>query len=173
LPPTGGRRLLRLFFRQSIVKAAMNIPVVNEKAWLMRRMACQATALTLLLLASGCGTKNQLGTAAVTGLVTFHGQPVEGAAVTFMPKSGPVASGKTDSEGRFKLMTVSPGDGAVAGEHAVTVIKQEFVGGPPSAKNPYPKSRDILPTRYGKPTTSGLTAIVKLDGKNEFPFELK
>lgn len=37
------------------------------------------------------------------GLVKFKGAPLAGATVTFIPEKGPLATGTTDLEGKFKL----------------------------------------------------------------------
>jgi hypothetical protein len=64
----------------------------------------------------------------VKGVVTFDGQPLEGATVIFVP-SGEVAStaaGPTDAQGRFELTTRSPGDGVMPGDYRVTITKKEI-----------------------------------------------
>lgn len=69
--------------------------------------------------------------APVSGEVTYLGKPVEGATITFVPRTRPkegnaTAVGKTDATGRFRLVTnfgSTTRDGAVLGEHAVTISK--------------------------------------------------
>jgi hypothetical protein len=52
----------------------------------------------------------------------LDGKPPPNAAVMFIPEDGSrVATGRTDSEGCFRLTTFKPGDGAFPGEHRVTV----------------------------------------------------
>lgn len=86
--------------------------------------------VTSLLLAfciaviSGCGGGvEKMDTFKVTGKVTYKGNPVEGAVVNFHPEKGPKASGTTDSSGVYSLTTYDTGDGAIAGEHKVTISK--------------------------------------------------
>ena len=70
--------------------------------------------LGALLLAgvTGCGASSDL--AKVSGVVTYKGQPVEGAVVAFHCNTASVpATGTTDASGRFTLTTLTPGDGAV------------------------------------------------------------
>jgi len=125
----------------------------------------------VLLMTAGCGD-DRAETVAVTGTVTYRQQPVEGARVMFMAAKGPSASGTTDAEGRFELMTFEPGDGAVVGSHKVLISKKEEIPDSSGADSPYKMTRDLLPPRYGNPAQSGLTADVQSDGKNDFPFEL-
>ena len=65
--------------------------------------------LCMLLPAAGCG-RGGLNLAPVEGIVTCDGTPVADAGVMFVPNElnvGPPATGSTDSEGRFKLVTVN------------------------------------------------------------------
>ena len=108
----------------------------------------------------------------VTGTVLFQGRPVEGADVMFMPKDGRAAMGSTNAKGRFELLTFEPGDGAIIGEHAVSIVKK-VEAAPKSIANPYAPTRDVLPKRYGSTRQSGLTATVKAGSENDFTFDLK
>ncbi len=84
------------------------------------------------VLVSGCGGgSGGFATAKVRGKVTFDGQPVADASVTFTPQksadggktgqTGKSAAGTTDKDGVFVLSTYGQGDGAVVGKHSVTV----------------------------------------------------
>jgi len=60
--------------------------------------------------------------------------PVAGAAVAFSPLAGGRrATGVTDAEGRFRLTTFRPGDGAVLGEHVASVYEERPAAGPAPA----------------------------------------
>jgi hypothetical protein len=143
-------------------------------------------------LIAGCGGEVRTGSEPVypvSGVVTYQGQPVEGADVTFRnAEKNRSAFGRTDDQGRFRLTTFSANDGAVAGTHSVTVVKlstpaetapavdlesEAYV--PPrmgqSTAPGGPKSE--LPQRYSDPASSGLTATVEADGANEFDFALE
>ncbi len=123
-----------------------------------------------VLFLSGCG-KSRPTPVEVTGSVTFRGQPVQNALVNFIPKDLRPASGRTDAQGRFELMTYEPGDGAIVAEHSVLISK--FVEKPRSnPKSPYPESVSVLPVRYSRATTTDLTAQVTADGANDFTFDL-
>jgi hypothetical protein len=153
--------------------------------------------LPLLVLGLGCGdgggsTKGPK-TFPVSGKVTQKGQPVEGAAVTFMSADGKKgALGRTDASGRYTLMSSKPGDGAQAGDYKVTVTKfkaaeaagkspdviEESYAPPPETgpgmAAPAPAKKpagpeNLLPAKYADAQSSGLTATVK-EGKNEFDF---
>lgn len=88
--------------------------------------------LCLLLGASlaGCG-KSSAGpmTAPVSGVVTYQGQPVVGAAVAFynLDPDGKAARGTTDANGKYKLSTFLGGasfkSGAQPGQYVVLVTK--------------------------------------------------
>jgi hypothetical protein len=101
-------------------------------------------------------------------VVTLGGQPLEGAAVTFTPvEGGRPATGATDAQGRFRLSTFDPGDGAVLGEHVVTVYKEEAAAvvvedgdldGGPAGTAPAP--RLLVPARYTSRETSELRFTV-------------
>jgi hypothetical protein len=149
------------------------------------------------VLAQGCyrptGAADRRPTAPTSGVVKHLGKPVEGATVTFIPASNPVpAYGITDEEGRFQLSTYEEHDGAIIGEHAVTISKTTGTtpsSEPPSTGNndpedfenyvppslgvtPPPVVKHLLPEKYSEAETSGLTATVTSDGENAFTFEL-
>jgi hypothetical protein len=139
---------------------------------LLGLLFCAALPLVL----SGCG-KGHPGLVPVTGTVTYRGQAVEGARVMFMAAEAtsgntPAANGKTDAQGRFSLMTFVPGDGAVPGNYRVLITKREEMPDPQQPKSPYKITRDLLPTRYGNPSRSGLKVEVKAGQTNDFEFKL-
>lgn len=136
------------------------------------RLYSLVLGLGVLALLAGCGGGGPT-LAPVTGTVTYQGKPIADAEVTFYPKAGRVAIGKTNAEGRFELMTASPGDGAGVGEYTVVISKAEMVSDPNAPDSPYKIPKPLLPPRYAAPTTSGLTAQVKAGQKNDFVFELK
>lgn len=111
-----------------------------------------------LLLAAGCGGP---GMARVTGKVTWKGNPVKEAAVTFEPvprdasdrEPGKPATGFTDENGVYSLSTFRAEDGAILGKHTVSIVLD-----------------DTNPVRCKRETTT--TFEVK-SGKNEFDIELQ
>ena len=148
----------------------------------------------------GCGTSNTSGTVPAAVTVTYRGQPVEGATVTFHPagseQRGSVA--RTDASGRADVWTFDPGDGVMPGSYNVTVTK--VVGGlspdtyaarwggvdqesmSPQELAEYeafmkkaesePLKHEV-PEKYSRPATSDLTAEVSDGGDNQFTFELQ
>ena len=93
------------------------------------------------LAVSGC-SKSPYEVAPVHGKVTINKQPLASGKVMFAPaaRQGSVEGGKPavgiiQSDGSYALTTFSEGDGAIVGEHWVTV----FV---PDPKSPPTKSED-------------------------------
>ena len=84
--------------------------------------------LLAVALCSGCGPGADL--APVTGVVRIDGQPYPDGKVIFNPVADPEsivagrsAVGRLDAEGRFELGTYRPADGALIGEHTVTLFR--------------------------------------------------
>jgi hypothetical protein len=135
-----------------------------------RRLTAILSLLACLTLTAGCGSGHPK-CVAVSGVVTYHGKPVEGAVVIFMPPKSRSATGFTDAQGRFTLQTFSAGDGGVLGDHVICITKT-VVDATAAAKSPYSKTRSVLPARYGSPLKSHLTATVTAEGPNDFKFDL-
>ena len=156
---------------------------------LSRGMRWCAAVVCLPLV--GCGPSLPEGarpTEPVTVTVTYNGQPVEAATVTFISQDAdPVAAyGRTDAQGVAQMKTYVEGDGAVPGSHKVTINKTETTGGgSETAENPEqydpaelspdykpPTIKYLVPQKYNSPATSDLTAEVK-SGPNAIRFDLK
>lgn len=82
----------------------------------------------MLALCVGC-SRSPYELAPVEGRVTIDGTPLTNARVMFAPiaagdnrNSGKPAFGTLDPDGRFVLATYHDNDGAVVGEHWVTLI---------------------------------------------------
>jgi hypothetical protein len=95
-----------------------------------RRFAHINTAVlasVVFLAAMGC-EKPPYDMAPVRGTVTIDGRPLSDGRVMFAPvgkgelNSGKPAYGRIDSDGSFFLYTYGDDDGAIVGEHGVTVI---------------------------------------------------
>jgi hypothetical protein len=141
------------------------------------------TALFLAATAVGCGSdfvKPKLGK--VHGKVTYKGKPVEGGHIVFTPatgkggETGQTATGEINSDGTFDLTTFDTGDGAILGQHIVTVTVTERGYTPPqpdaSGRIEYRLPKNVAPKKYEKVDSSPLRYTVN-EGKNEFEIELK
>ncbi len=142
----------------------------------MTRLAILIPAAALLAALPGCGS-DRPDTVPVSGKVTYQGKAVNGARVMFMATGAtsaqaPPATGETDTEGRFSLMTFVPGDGAAVGSYKVLITKREEIPDPKQPNSPYKVTRDLLPPRYGNASQTDLKAEVKAGEENDFPFDL-
>jgi hypothetical protein len=112
--------------------------------------------------------------------------------VTFAATGGGhSATGVTDSSGKYSLTTFASGDGAVAGEYGVKIVKfegdaatgdagfepeepggvpdsMEDAGGAEGSSEP----KNLLPQKYADPSTSELNATVE-EGGGTFDFTLE
>lgn len=119
--------------------------------------------------------------------VSYRDKLVSGATVVFVPKDGPRgAVGRTNAEGKAKLMTFAAGDGAIPGSYRVTIDKLLDEAGPTGKtqedyeafwkanKGPsnLPPLKCELPWKYGQIEKTELTAEVSENGKNSFRFDL-
>jgi hypothetical protein len=127
-----------------------------------------------VLLVSGCGRSNRLPSFPVRGQVLYQGRPAREALVIFHPVASGAEfdvvcpSGRVGSDGSFTLTTYQAGDGAPAGEYAVTIDWREHTAPVEGA----PPGRSLLPDRYSNPKTSKLHVQIK-EGTNELePFKL-
>lgn len=141
----------------------------------------------------GCGgAVDRPKTHSVTGKVTYKGQPVKGATVTFRKQDAPRTSlGVTKEDGTYSLTTFNTDDGALEGEHVVIIAKKsadssaasnqpmspdeymkKMQGAKPGAAPPGADQKNELPAKYAKPETSGLSRTVVAGEKNSFDFDL-
>lgn len=112
---------------------------------------CRPALLALALLgATGCGGR-EMGT--VTGRVTVGGAPVKEGMIMFHPTNGPTAVGSI-KDGVYSLTTTKPDDGAVVGEHRVTITATTVGAG----KLVEPKSMEEEVARAEKKNVKWLVA---------------
>lgn len=149
-------------------------------------------ACCLLTLVGGCGETDDRPTRfPVSGKVTQGGNPVAGAAVTFVPKEagGSSAFATTNDAGEFQLTTFDAGDGAIPGDYHVKVEKYESTGPAAAGSSTEGLSelntedyepdtdvsddpKNLLPAKYSDPYNSGLLFRV-IEEENKFDIELE
>ena len=159
-------------------------------------MAFRSLALIgLLTLTVGCGQASAVKMVRVTGTVKYKGEPVKDAVVTFATEKSPrTAVGMTDAQGKYSLTTLKTNDGAVAGDHTITIFKsppvsstnpapsttgmagEDYLKAMAGSKTGKPPSADVvgkeLPAKYSKPATSLLKRTVVAGESNDFEFDL-
>ena len=134
-----------------------------------RRFVALSLAFYFALLA-GCSNLVQ-----VQGEVTLDGKPLSNAKVMFMPKGGGrPAEGKSDADGKFKLTTNQPFDGAAPGEYVVTVTARTIVYESKAGTEEGFIEKPIwhAPQKYSEPAKSDLVATVSAE-KPKIKLELR
>jgi hypothetical protein len=117
---------------------------MSRLAWFL------VVALSVSLV--GCEGKTASGGAPVSGVVTFDGQPMSGAIVTFVPMGATTGNGGvgvSDDSGKFTMKTHDGGEGIPEGEYKVVVSK--FVN---------PDGSTFVATENQAPIDSGATESV-------------
>jgi len=156
-----------------------------------RRIGVFGVVCALLGAVGGCDMS--VKPVATKGKVTFKGEALAGASVSFMPASekGQIAAASTNNSGEFELTTTGK-PGAIPGDYLVAISKTESIApaSTPGAKledmakayaskakertdvrAKQPKS--LIPIKYADPKQSGLKATVTTDpAKNVFEFNL-
>ena len=152
----------------------------------MDRVLGRFSVLLLALSVLGCSGGPVIPeTVRVTGTVTYQDKPVEGSQVLLSstdPKGKP-ASAVTDASGHFAVTTFVEGAtstaGALPGSYQVTITKldatsalsgEDAMKAATSGKATGPKN--LLPEKYSKAGTSGLTVEVKKGATSPQKFEL-
>ncbi|MEY4188395.1 MAG: hypothetical protein RIT02_3429 [Planctomycetota bacterium] len=140
-----------------------------------------ALALSAVLI-SGCGGQYSpqaeiFKTVSASGVLTFRGKPLAGFIVTLHPAGDQrTASGTTDADGRFTLGTNAHGDGAVAGNHKVSVIWQppedDGLGSTVEDPKKMPKPPLDIPAKYASPETSEITLEIPESGSSDLKLDL-
>jgi hypothetical protein len=136
-----------------------------------------ALFVSLIVALSGCSADRET-TVPVTGVVEFKGAPLANVSVTFTPESGRPANGITRDDGTFELTTYEAADGAVVGNHTVTIAAladsvPEEIPENYSYVQQGEKDSARIPRHYADAALSGLKAEVQANGENRFRFALK
>jgi len=144
--------------------------------------------LTGIAVLAGCNKEGIPGLVRCEGIVTWKGEPVEGAHVALSPNGqGRSASGITNAAGKFKATTLHADDGIMPGEYVVTITKVTTIreGGPeefdpmdsrenrrrPAVQETVTQTH-FIPQIYADRTTSGLSATISSKGTKDLLFEL-
>ncbi|MGL6196962.1 MAG: carboxypeptidase-like regulatory domain-containing protein [Thermoguttaceae bacterium] len=140
---------------------------------------------------TGCGSNRLKGLVPCWGTVTWEGEPVEGARVSFVPKSDPngrSAFGLTDASGKFKMTTLNTDDGVFPGEYYITISKRTAERGnspPMENEGPHEGFGAAMPVReainetfhippmYSNKETSGFEINVTSKGDKKIELEMK
>ncbi|HEY4260219.1 MAG TPA: hypothetical protein VGM98_08665, partial [Schlesneria sp.] len=142
----------------------------------MARRAATAFLCLILSLVIGCGggasdkfKKARQKTVKATGAVMYRGQPLADAVIVCFPTlagdKAVAASAYSDSKGNFSLEAYPPEKGAVPGDYQITIQKNAPAEPPPPPPPgvpahdvpPPPPPRPLIPQKYNKIETSGLT----------------
>ena len=147
----------------------------------------------------GCSSgSTALTLAPADGTVTFMGTPLAGATIMFAPEKGAVAFAVTDLNGKFQMKTGGR-NGVIVGPvtASITIPSSDDASVDPAIAKP-PKTpeeaqaymkkagemqakmattkpekpKDLLPPKYSKTDTSGLSYTIKANGDNHFDISL-
>ena len=125
-----------------------------------RRLA--AVLAPLLLAAAGCGGGESAGPS-LTGTVTFNGQPLPDANLTFEPDGpgGATAYGRSDENGVYTVHTGRSLEGIAPGKYNVGVEAYTIQPGMFDAAGNYVENGQLaIPKSFTSPKTSGLFVVV-------------
>lgn len=150
---------------------------------------CSLVAMSALV---GCGGGDTEGVTVypTSGTVTMFGKPLSGATVSFAPQGDqPTAYATTDAEGKYQLTTYEFGDGAAEGTYKVVISKATAAaaesGGGGGGEGAHDDvvieshaggnvtTSEVVPAQYTTSRDTPLTAEVKADGENVFPFVIE
>ncbi len=121
--------------------------------------------LVLIAVLSGCGDSGPKKYP-ISGVVSYNGRPLPTGTVMFVPEEGgPPAVSTIGADGSYRLE-------AVAGRHRVGVTA---VPPPPPGANEtnYRPQQPLIPDKFGRPDTSGVSVEVKPDEDNQIDIKLR
>ena len=131
----------------------------------------QLTLCILLLFCVGCGAGSSIGQ--VEGVVTFDGEPIDRATVSFYPTDARASIGVSDDQGHYKLTYTRSTKGALIGDHKVTVqTRIDREDDPPTSEYGGKGREEFLPPKYMDRRKTELTATVE-SGTNTIDFKLE
>ncbi len=128
------------------------------------------------MVLGGCGKGLAVpSTVPVSGVVTYKGKPLQGIRVTLHSEAGTakpqfIPSGQTGPDGKFKLSTGAPGNGAPPGTYVVTFDKPEIASAASSAS--VETEIDAFGGKYSDPSQCQWTITIEQGENSLQPFEL-
>jgi len=123
----------------------------------------RVTGTVLAALLIGCNGGGP-ATYRVAGKVTYQGDALPTGNVMFVPDSGPAAATAIGPDGSYTLQ-------AVAGRHRV-VVTAVLVAPPDADEMTYQAPPPLVPQRFGRAETSGVTVTVEPNNKNAIDIAL-
>jgi hypothetical protein len=135
------------------------------------RRCALALACVAALFVTSCGNAQ---TYKVQGKVLYQNKPAAGAVVTFHRADGDksiMPNGVVKDDGTFELTTFALYDGVPAGDYKVTFFWDRKLPGKTTGDDDEPGVQ-ILPLRYLKPDTSGVTVTITSKTETLDPFLL-
>lgn len=108
------------------------------------------TCLTISI--SGCGGGNSAGLLSISGQITLDGQALPDATVTFISDSGQISAGKTDEQGKYKLVSGTGETGAAPGQYRVEISASQAVEGKVDSEGEKILEQ-VVPDKYNQKTT--------------------
>lgn len=125
--------------------------------------------LLLCAFVLGCGGSDGPELGYVTGTLKVNGEAIEGATITFSPQEGRHSVGYTDDSGYYKLQYTSDRNGALPGEHTVTITTYRDAQGGEGEGEAVEARPEMLPAEYN--TESTLKKTVE-SGSQTIDFDL-
>ncbi len=144
----GGRPARHAFVHVHAARKDSPVRTIQTAQRMMfKRILAAALGLTSCL---GCGTDDREAVYPVQGRLTYGGQPMDGAVVTFHPADTRQAvvrraHGTADAQGEYRLTTYTRDDGAPMGEYVVTIYWPSPRTANSSAANPNDREDSVLP----------------------------
>jgi hypothetical protein len=131
-----------------------------------RGLAVMASACALL---AGCGGGTSEPKAVpASGTANDNGKPIEKGTIHFVPEKGRSASGPIEN-GKFTLTTYEAGDGAVVGQHKVSLeVTQEY-----KDREGDTATKSIIAKKYADHETSKIVVDVPPGGKTDIVVDVK
>ncbi|MBA2115072.1 carboxypeptidase regulatory-like domain-containing protein [Bremerella alba] len=104
-----------------------------------------------VMTAVGCGGEKYDNLGEVSGTITLDGEPLKHAVITFQPKGGRPAYGKTGEDGKYTMRYTGSQAGATVGMNSVTITNGGEKRDEESGKVWFQKEE--VPSKYNSKTT--------------------